>query len=82
MAFDHGFWGILKRKLINVAAHSLTKVVLHQSLEQVWIEECLIFIQSIVLAEEKLFLLDLNENLKDLLKKTKKICYHMLLLQN
>lgn len=41
------------RRYANKAAHQMTKLVLSQLLDQVWLEECLFFIQSIVLAEQE-----------------------------
>jgi hypothetical protein len=39
----------------NEAAHFLAKVVLHQSLEQMWMEECHVFSQSIVLVKQDIY---------------------------
>jgi hypothetical protein len=44
------------RRDANQAAHRLAKVALSQSLDQVWIEGCSSFIQSIVLVEQDLSL--------------------------
>jgi hypothetical protein len=40
------------RVMLNEATHYLVKAALHQSLDQVWMENSHIFIQSIVLADQ------------------------------